>query len=196
MLADDAATFSDNELRDRLLAPAKRARLAQRPLAVTADSATGSPSSVRIPEASSCTAKLRPRPAVAIIRETVPLGAALEVGHSQTSSPAGALTQRSQSLPKLPVSHPRCIIREHWDLVEDATQPTDLLDSRTKIKQGTGQLLVPPRIHRPRLIRLPRGAKLPDYGGLPGRSRAMSHDRSIHGIPPSIYTMTENRLLL
>jgi hypothetical protein len=24
----------------------------------------------------------------------------------------------------------------------------------------------------------------------------MSHDRSIHGIPPSIYTMTENRLLL
>jgi hypothetical protein len=54
MLADDAATFSDNELRDRLLAPAKRARLAQRPLAVTANSATGSPSSVRIPEASSC----------------------------------------------------------------------------------------------------------------------------------------------
>ena len=193
MLADDAATFSDNELRDRLLAPAKRARLAQRPLPVTADSATGSPSSVRIPEAS---ATLRPRPAVAIIRETVPLDAALEVGHSQTSSPASALTQRSQSLPKLPISHPRCIIREHWDLVEDATQPTDLLDSRTKIKQGTGQLLVPPRIHRPRLIRLPRGAKLPDYGGLPGRSRAMSHDRSIHGIQPSIYTMTENRLLL
>jgi hypothetical protein len=104
----------------------------------------------------------------------VPLDAALEVGHSQTSSPAGALTQRSQSLPKLPISHPRCIIREHWDLVEDATQPTDLLDSRTKIKQGTGQLLVPPRIHRPRLIRLPRGAKLPDYGGLPGRSRAIA----------------------
>jgi hypothetical protein len=29
--------FSDSELRDRLLALAKRARLAQRPLAVTAD---------------------------------------------------------------------------------------------------------------------------------------------------------------
>jgi ribosomal protein L37AE/L43A len=34
---DDAATLWDQELRDRLLALADRARLAQRPLAVTAD---------------------------------------------------------------------------------------------------------------------------------------------------------------
>jgi hypothetical protein len=34
-LADDVATLSDTELRDRLLALADRARLAQRPLALT-----------------------------------------------------------------------------------------------------------------------------------------------------------------
>jgi hypothetical protein len=36
-LADDVATVSDKELRDRLLALAVRARLARRPVAVTAD---------------------------------------------------------------------------------------------------------------------------------------------------------------
>jgi len=36
-LADDAGTLSDTERRDRLLALADRARLAQRPLAMTTD---------------------------------------------------------------------------------------------------------------------------------------------------------------
>jgi hypothetical protein len=40
-LADDAATLSDKELRDRLVTLADRARLAQRPLAMTADQTHG-----------------------------------------------------------------------------------------------------------------------------------------------------------
>jgi hypothetical protein len=41
-LADDAATLSDKELRDRLLALANWARLAHRPLAHTAQGSRGS----------------------------------------------------------------------------------------------------------------------------------------------------------
>jgi hypothetical protein len=40
-LADDAATLTDAELRDRLLALADRARLAQRPLALTVEDPGG-----------------------------------------------------------------------------------------------------------------------------------------------------------